>query len=84
MRYRFLLHNLHHTVLAVNITALSPNVAGLRVSGQALPFTQFSSWKRAREHFLEIGAAEETLEHVAQRLAKTSVAVLTILEPRAT
>jgi hypothetical protein len=81
MRYRFPLLNLHHMVLAVNITALSPNVAGLRVNGQALPFTQFSSWKRAREHFLELGAEQEAIDRVAQSLAKTSVAVLTILEP---
>ena len=79
MRYRFLLHNLHHMVLAVNITALSPNTAGVVVNGSALPFTQFGSWKAARQYFLELGAAPDSIEAISDSLNKTGVAVLTII-----
>jgi len=79
MRYRFLLHALHHKVLSVNITSLSPNIAGVTPNESALPFQQFGSWAAARAHFLELGASPESVDDADQSLRKTSTAVLTIL-----
>jgi hypothetical protein len=78
MKYRFLLHNLSHTIVAVNITGLSVNIAGVGVNGGSLPFVRFMSWDLAKQHFLELGAGQESLDAMQQDLKKTSVAVLTI------
>lgn len=83
IRYRFLLHtvheNHHNPVLAVNITALSPNAANMKVNGTSLPYIQFASWPKAQAHFLEIGADQESLAGVEQHLRAMGAAVLTIL-----
>jgi hypothetical protein len=78
MKYRFLLHSLSHTILAVDITGLSANIAGLGVNGTSLPFIQFTSWDKARRHFEELGAGEEPLDTTHQQLRRASVAVVTI------
>jgi hypothetical protein len=57
MKYRFLLHNLAHTVLAVNIAGLSVNIAGVGVNGHSLPFIRFRS-DQAERHFSELGAGQ--------------------------
>ena len=78
VRYRFLIHHIHHSYIAVNITALSPNVAGLKVNASSLPFVQYRSWNSAKERFLELGATPESLDAVDQSLKRTSLAVLAI------
>jgi hypothetical protein len=78
MKYRFLIHSLSHATVAVNITGLSANIAGVGVNGNSLPFIQFMSWDRARQHFLELGAGQESVEATEEQLKRTSVAVLTI------
>jgi hypothetical protein len=79
MRYRFLLHSLSHTTVAVNITGLSVNIRGVGVNGNSLPFVQFPSWGKAKQHFLELDAGQESLDATELQLKKTSVAVLTII-----
>jgi hypothetical protein len=79
MKYRFLLHSLSHTTLAVNITGLSMNVAGVGVNGNSVPFLRFGSWGEAKRHFLELDAWQESLGEMEQHLKRTSVAVLTII-----
>jgi len=76
MKYRFLLHSLSHTTLAVNITGFSMNTAGVGVNGNSLPFIQFMSWDQAKQHFMELGAGQESLDATQQNLEKTSAAVL--------
>jgi hypothetical protein len=78
MKYRFLLHSLSHTTLAVNITGLSVNIAGVGVNGNSLPFVSYMSWDQAKQHFLDLGAGQESLDATEQHLKRTSVAVLTI------
>jgi hypothetical protein len=78
MKYRFLLHSLSHTTLAINITGLSVNIAGVGVNGDSVPFLRFGSWDQAKQHFLELGAGQESLGDIEQHLKRTSVAVLTI------
>jgi hypothetical protein len=72
MKYRFILYSFSRRILAVNITGLSVNVTGVEVNSKALPFIQFTSWDKAKRHFLEIGAAPESLDAVD--LGKTSLA----------
>jgi hypothetical protein len=78
MKYRFLLHSFSHTTVAVNITGLSINIAGVGVNRNSLPFILFTSWDRAKQHFLELGAGQESLDAATQQLSRSSVAVLTI------
>jgi hypothetical protein len=78
MRYRFLVHYLHHTILAINITGLSPNEAGVTVNGHSLPYIQFTSWDGAKQHFLELGAGQVSVDAMEHSLRHSSLAVLTI------
>ena len=78
MKYRFLLHYLHHTILAINITGLSPNDACVTVNGHSLPYIQFTSWDRAKQHFLELGAGQASVDAMEHSLKHSSLAVLTI------
>ncbi len=78
MKYRFLLHMLSHTTVAVNITGLSGNIAGDGVNDSSLPFMQFASWDRAKQHFLELGAEQKSLDAKEQQLKTTGAGVLTI------
>ncbi len=79
MKYRFLLHSMSHTILAVNITGLSVNIAGVKASNSALPYIQFNSWDKAERHFRELGGGHEPLKATRLQLDKSSVAVLTII-----
>ena len=82
IRYRFLLHfvreNHHKSVLAVNVTALSSNVADVKVNGTSLPYIQYGSWPKAAAHFLEIGANQEAIDTAERHLGAMGAAVLTI------
>jgi hypothetical protein len=79
MKYRFLLYSFSHTILAVNVTGLSENIAGVRVKPSSLPYMQFTSWEKAKQHFVELGAGQEVLDAIQQQLGRISLAVLTIL-----
>jgi hypothetical protein len=78
VKYRFILYSFSHRILAVNITGLSANVTGVEVNGNALPYIEFTSWNRAKRHFLELGASQESLD--ANYPGKTGLAILTINE----
>ena len=79
MKYRFILYSFSHRILAVNITGLSVNVTGVEVNRSALPSILFTSWDKAKRHFLDIGAKQGALDAI--NLGKTSLAILTITEP---
>jgi hypothetical protein len=78
MKYRFLLHYLHHTILAINITGLSPNIARVQANGHSLPYIQFGSFDMAKQHFLDLGAGQNSVDAMEQSLRQSSLAVLTI------
>jgi len=79
MKYRFLLYAFSHTWLAVNITGLSENDAGVKVNGSSLPYIQFTSWEKAKQHFAELGAGQEVLDDMQQQIRRSGQAVLTIM-----
>jgi hypothetical protein len=79
MKYRFPLYAFSHTCLAVNITGLSENVAGVKVNGSSLPYIQFTSWEKAKRRFAELGAGQEALDSTKRQLAGTGLAALTIM-----
>lgn len=72
MKYRFLLHYLHHTVLAINITGLSPNDEGVTANCQSLPYIQFASWDGEKQHFLELGAGQASVDATEHSLRQSS------------
>ena len=80
MRYRFLIHELNHTVLLVDITAIGLPSAIFPPGGnaQSVPSLRFQSWLASEQHLLALGASEDALKAIKDRLLNANVAVLTI------
>jgi hypothetical protein len=80
MKHRFLLHDLNHTVLAVDITEMGIPKTPVESEGQkqTVPSIRFRTWSHAKEYFTKLGANSDSLVKVADSLKKTAVAVLTI------
>ncbi len=80
MKHRFLLHNLNHTILCVDITSVGIPVGIITDEGQTktLPSIRFRTWSNAEHHFLGLGANQESLRTTLESLKKNDVAVLTI------
>ena len=81
MKHRFLLHDLNHTILTVDITSVGLPTEHIADDGEvrSLPSVRFRRWHDAERHFLGLGAKQESLRNVDESLRKTSVAILTIV-----
>jgi hypothetical protein len=80
MKHRFLLHSLNHTILCVDVSNVGIPVEIISDAGEtrALPSVRFRTWSSAEQHFLGLGAKEESLRTTDKLLKKHGVAVLTI------
>jgi hypothetical protein len=81
MKYRFLLHNLNHTILTVDITSVGLPTEPIADESEvrSLSGVRFRGWHEAERHFLGLGAKQESLRKVNESLRKTGVAILTII-----
>ncbi len=81
MKHRFLIHELNHTVLLVDITGIGLPTATLPSEGgpQSVPSLRFRSGGDVEQHLLGFGAKQESLNIVKDGLRKSGVAVLTIV-----
>jgi hypothetical protein len=81
MRYRFLIHELNHTALLVNITEIGLSTEILPREGQAqsVPSLRFRSWRDVEHYLLGLGASQEALDAAKEGLQKVGVVVLTII-----
>ena len=72
MKHRFLLHSLNHTVLIVDISQFGINIEINPRTGnsQMVPALRFINWKEADD---------DTIESTRVALAKTGVAVMTVV-----
>ena len=80
MRHRFLIHELNHTALLVDITeiGLPTEILPREGTAQSVPSLRFRSWHDAEQHLLGLGAAQDALNSAKEGLKKVGVAVLTI------
>ena len=81
MRHRFLIHELNHTTLLVDITeiGLPSQILPPEGKSQSVPSLRFQSWLAVERHLLELGADQETLNETKDRLNRVGVDVLTIV-----
>jgi len=77
---RFLIHELNHTILIVDITpvGLPTEVYPPEGKNQELMALRFQGWERAEEFLQDRGADLKLLGQTRDSLRKSSVAVLTI------
>jgi hypothetical protein len=80
MEHRFLLHNLNHTILCVDISGIGIPADIIPDSGEdrTLQAIRFRTWSNAEKHFLALGARPESLRATDESLRRIGVAVLTI------
>jgi hypothetical protein len=80
MKHRFLIHQLNHTYLLVDITQIGLPVEVYPPEGrsQSIPSLRFQGWQHAEQHLLDLGANQEALNGIKNELRFTSIAVLTI------
>ena len=81
MKHRFLLHSLNHTVLIVDISQFGMNIEINPRTGnsQMVPALRFINWKEAEQFFRAKEVADEAIEDTRVTLAKTGVAVMTVV-----
>ena len=79
MKRRFLIHNLNHTSLVVDITEIGLPTEIYPPEGklQPVPSLRFQNWHNVEEHLRGLGANRKSLDCVVETLKRTSVAVLT-------
>jgi hypothetical protein len=77
VKARFILHNLSHTWLVIDITAIgmSDEIYPFEGKQQMVPTFRFQSWKDVEHYLMALGADAEELA----RIGKTSLDVLTIV-----
>jgi hypothetical protein len=80
MRFRFLIHELNHTVLLVDITetGLPTEIFPVEGKSESLPSLRFQSWRAAEQHLLGLSAGQKALDATKTGLKKIGVGVLTI------
>jgi hypothetical protein len=80
MKHRFLVHNLNHTVLLVDVTPIGiPSEIDLpEVKPQTVPALRFRSWTLAETYLTERGAGNSALQGLQEALKKNGAGVLTI------
>jgi hypothetical protein len=81
MTHRFLLHSLNHNILVVDISELWSASENKPRTGntEMAPTLRFGSWEDAERYFRVKGADDETIASASKGLAKSSVAVMTIV-----
>ena len=81
MRHRFIIYELSHTVLAVDITeiGLPTEIHPPEGKQQSVPTLRFKSWNDARNYLSGIGADEEALAGVTRQMRGAGLAALTIV-----
>jgi hypothetical protein len=81
VKHRFLLHSLNHTVLIVDISQFGINIEINPRTGnsQMVPALRFINWKEAEQFFRAKEADDDTIESTRVALAKTGVAVMTVV-----
>ena len=76
---RFLIHDLNHSTLLVDISAIGlPTKILPPGMDQKVPYLRFQSWRDAERYLLALGCKPERLNTAKSDLAKTSTAVVTI------
>ena len=75
---RYVLHEINHTVLLIDITSISIPREILPTEGKAedLLSLRFQSWKWAEKFLLDNGASCENLDKTRDLLTKTSMAIV--------
>jgi hypothetical protein len=81
MNHRFLMHELNHTCLLVDIPAIGLPNEILPVEGkvQNVPTFRFMSWDHAKKYLQGLGAKTKPIEATEESLKRTSVGILTIV-----
>jgi hypothetical protein len=81
MKHRFLIHNLNHTTLLVDITeiGLPSEILPPEGKSQPVPSLRFQGWQAVEQHLLRLGAGQDALIRLRDGLKKIGVAVLTIV-----
>jgi hypothetical protein len=81
MKHRFLLHNLSHTVLAINMSEIGLPKEIYPPDGklQMVVTLRFQCWDDAEQYLRGLGADLASLRLVSEELKKKAAAVLTIL-----
>jgi hypothetical protein len=83
MKHRFLIHSLNHTSLLVDITSIGLPNESFPPEGkpQNVPTLRFQTWADATRYLCGLGATTEDLDRAQLDLKRTSIALLTIVEP---
>jgi len=81
MRHRFILHNVHQTVLCVDISDLKIPMLLISQEGErtSLPALRFQTWTEAEKHLRSLGAQDAALRLAAAALQQHNLASLVIL-----
>lgn len=83
MIYRFLFHELNHTILAVDISEIGIPDFKIETDGhkQSVLSVRFKSWTDLEAYFAKFGVKSQ-LTRVQEDLRRSSVAVLTVPSPK--
>ena len=81
MRHRFILHNIHQTVLCIDISGLKIPMLIISQEGEraSLPALRFQTWTEAEKHLRSLGAQDAALRSAATALQQNNLACLVIL-----
>lgn len=81
MKFRYLVHNLNHTTLLVDITpvGLPSEIFPREGKLQTLQSLRFQGWSAAEKHLRKQGAGDRELQALKESLAKSGAGVLTII-----
>jgi hypothetical protein len=77
-RRRYVLHEINHTVLLIDITSISIPREIFPPEGKAedLLSLRFQSWEWAEKFLLDSGASRDNLDKARDSLTKTGVAIV--------
>jgi hypothetical protein len=80
MKSHYLIHNLNHTTLLVDITAigLPDEIFPPEGKSQTVTSLRFQGWASAERYLSDQGAGEQELRKLRESLSKVGVGVLTI------
>ena len=78
LRRRYLLFEVHHLVLLIDVTSVGPRYETIPAKGKSepLPSLLFRSWQCAEEFLLEAGASRDDLDKARDSLRKMDVGLL--------
>jgi hypothetical protein len=80
VKHRFLIHEVNHTILLVDISTvgLPTEIYPPEGKRQELSSLRFQSWESAEQFLQERGATSDCLSRTQEWLRKSSVAIVTI------